>query len=171
MTVFEVPRDPPPLSLSFESIVVDNPAYTTGSLIAYVDTHRDYATWFAESSMGPIIGDVPMSGGRVLGGIVHAQVASGAKWRLRVEALQARVTKLEATATAREIHMQEETTRALSRERELWKRDRKARATIAKKEQSQLQSELAMFHGYTMVLIGELRAARIHVLHLPHIPG
>ena len=40
-----------------------------GSFDAYVDTIKDYATWFAESSMGPIVGDVPMSGGRVLEGI------------------------------------------------------------------------------------------------------
>ena len=28
-----------------------------------------------------------------------------------------------------------------------------------------------MFHGYTLVLIGELRGARIPVPPLPHIPG
>jgi len=42
------------------------------SFDAYMDTSKDYATWFAESSTEPIIGDVPMSEGRVLGGIVHA---------------------------------------------------------------------------------------------------
>jgi len=59
-----------------------------------VDISRDYAAWFTESSTMPIIGDVPVSGGRVLGGVVRAQVASGAEWRLRAKALQARVTKL-----------------------------------------------------------------------------
>ena len=44
MSVFGVPRDPPPLGLSFESIVMENPAYTMGSFDAYVDTSRDYAT-------------------------------------------------------------------------------------------------------------------------------
>ena len=72
MSIYGVHRDLHPLSLSFESIVLDNPAYTTGSFDAYVDTSSDYAIWFAESSAGPIIGDVPMSGGRVLKGIVHA---------------------------------------------------------------------------------------------------
>ena len=75
-----------------------------------------------------------MSGGRVLGGIVHAQVAFGAKWRLRVKALQAKVTELEATIAARKVHMQEETARALAQERELWQRDREAHATIAERE-------------------------------------
>ncbi|KAL0008419.1 hypothetical protein SO802_009921 [Lithocarpus litseifolius] len=67
--------------------------------------------------------------------------------------------------------MQEETARALARERELWQRDREARATIANRKRSQLQSELAKLHGYTMVLIGKLRVARIHVLPPPYIPG
>ena len=72
MPVFGVPRDPPPLSLSFESIVMDNPDYTMGSFNAYVDTSIDYATWFVMSSIGPIMGDIPLSGGRVLGDIAHA---------------------------------------------------------------------------------------------------
>ena len=87
MPVFGVPRDPPPLGLSFESIAVDDSDYVMGSFDAYVDTSIDYVTWFAASSAGPIMVDVPVSGGRVLGGITHAQVASGAKWRSRVETL------------------------------------------------------------------------------------
>ena len=67
--------------------------------------------------------------------------------------------------------MQEETARALARERELWQPDRKARAAVAKKERYQFQADLAMLHGYTMVLIGELWAALIQVLTLPHIFG
>ena len=131
MLVFGVSRDPPPICLSFESIVMDNPAYAMGSFDAYMDTSKDYATWFVESSTGPIIGYVPMSGGKVMGGILRAQVASGAEWRLCVESLQDRVTELETTAAVREVHMQEETARALAQERELWQRDREARATIA----------------------------------------
>ena len=72
MLVYGVPRDPPPFGLSFESIVLDDLAYVTSSFDAYVDTSRDYATWFIESFTGPIIGDVPVSGGRVLGGIIRA---------------------------------------------------------------------------------------------------
>ena len=106
MLIFGVRKDPPPLGLSFESIVMDNSAYTTGSFDAYVDTSKDYATWFTESSIGPIIGDVPVNGGRVLRGIVRAQVAFGAQWRLCAEDLQARVTELETIATVREVHMQ-----------------------------------------------------------------
>ena len=72
MLVYGVPRDLPPLGLSFESIVLDDLAYATGSFDAYVDTSQDYPTWFVESSTRPIIGDVPVGGGRVLGGIVRA---------------------------------------------------------------------------------------------------
>jgi len=79
MPIYEVPRDLPPLGLSFESVVLDVPAYMMGSFDAYMDTSRDYATWFAESSTGPIIGDVPISSGRMLGGLIRAQVASRAE--------------------------------------------------------------------------------------------
>ena len=105
MPIYGVSRDPHPLGLSFESIILDDPAYATGSFDAYMDTSQDCATWFAESSMKPIIGGVPVSGGRVLGGIVCNQVAFGAEWRGRAKALQARVTKHEATVAAREVHM------------------------------------------------------------------
>ena len=87
MPVFGVPRDLPPLGLSFEFIVMDNLAYATGFFDAYVDTSVDYATWFVAFSVGPIMGDVLVSGGRVLGGITCAQVASAAKWRSRAETL------------------------------------------------------------------------------------
>ena len=76
MPVFGVLKNLPPLSLSLESVVLDDSTYMMGSFNAYVDTSRDYATWFTESSKEPIIGDVPMSRGRVLGCIVRAQVAS-----------------------------------------------------------------------------------------------
>ena len=56
----------------------------------------------------------------MLGGIVHAHMASIIEWRSCVEALQAKVTKVKAIAGAKEVHMQEETTWALARERELW---------------------------------------------------
>ena len=95
--------DLPPLSLSFESIVLDDPSYVTSSFDAYVDTNKDYVTQFTESSTGPIIGDVPMSGGRMVGGIVCTQVAFGAEWRVRAKALQARLTELKTTIAAREV--------------------------------------------------------------------
>ena len=60
-------------------MVLDDPNFVTGAFDAYVDMSRDYSAWFAKSSTGPIIGDVPMSGGRVLGGAVHTQVAIGAE--------------------------------------------------------------------------------------------
>ena len=69
------------------------------------------------------------------------------------------MTEFETTTTARKVHIQEETTQALARERDLWQRDKEDRATMAEREHSQLQSELAMLHGYTMILMGELRAA------------
>ena len=105
MPVYGIPRDPPPHGLSFETIVLDDLANTTCSFNAYMDTSKDYATWFAESSTGPIIRDIPVSGGRVLGGIIRAQVASEVEWRVRVEVLQARVIELEATLAIREVHM------------------------------------------------------------------
>lgn len=103
MSVFGVPRDPPPPGLSFEPVVIDDLAYAMGSFDAYVDTSMDYATWFIESSTGPMIGNVLVS--RVLGGIVYAQVAFGAEWRLRTEDLQARVTELKTIAADREVHI------------------------------------------------------------------
>ena len=42
--VYGVPRNLPPLGFSFESIVLDDPTYMTGSFDAYVDTSQDYAT-------------------------------------------------------------------------------------------------------------------------------
>ena len=123
------------------------------------------------------MGDIPVSKGRVLGGITRAHVASKAKWRLRAETLQARVTELETATTAREAHMQKEIARALmrerERERELWQRDRKACATTTDRKKTQLQGELAILHGHTMVLIGELQVARGHILPSPspHIPS
>ena len=72
LLVYGVPRDLPLHGLPFETIIRCDPTYATGSFDAYVDTSRNYSTWFAESSTGPIIGDVPMSGGRVLGGIIRA---------------------------------------------------------------------------------------------------
>ena len=65
------------------------------------------------------------------------------------------MTELKTTA-ARKAYMQKEIARALAQEKELWQKDREARATTADRERSQLQGELVMLHGYTMVLIGEL---------------
>ena len=44
MPIYGVPRDPPPLRLLFESVVLDDSTYATGSFNAYMDTSRDYAT-------------------------------------------------------------------------------------------------------------------------------
>jgi len=55
MSVFGVPRDPPPLGLSFEFIVIGDLAYTTSSFNANVDTSKDYAIWFAKSSTGLLL--------------------------------------------------------------------------------------------------------------------
>ena len=57
MLVYGVPRDLPPHGLSFETMVLGNLAYAMSSFDAYVDTSRDYSTWFMKSSVGPIIGD------------------------------------------------------------------------------------------------------------------
>ena len=78
MPVYGVLRDPPPYDLSFETIVLGELAYARGSFDAYVDTNKDYSTWFAKSSTCSIIGYVPVSGGRVLRGIIHPQMAIGA---------------------------------------------------------------------------------------------
>ena len=42
---------------------------------------------------------------------------------------------------------------------------------MAKREKSQLQSELAMLYGHTMILVEELRVARIPVPPSPQILG
>ena len=55
MSVFRVLRDPPPLGLSFEFIVIGGLAYTTSSFNAYVDTSKYYAIWFAKSSTGLLL--------------------------------------------------------------------------------------------------------------------
>ena len=46
------------------------------------------------------------------------------------------MTKLETASTIREVHMQEEIAQALARERELWQRDREARATTIDRERT-----------------------------------
>ena len=105
-------------------MVLGDLAYVMGSFDAYVDTSRDYSILFAEFSVRPIIGDVLVSGGRVLRGIICAHEATRVEWRVRTKALQAKVTELEALIAIREAHMQEESTRALPLEREIWQRDR-----------------------------------------------
>ena len=72
MPVYGVPRDPPPHGLLFEAIIMDDLEYAISAFDAYVDTSRDYSIWFVESSVGPINGDVPVSGGRVLRGAIQA---------------------------------------------------------------------------------------------------
>ena len=70
--IYGMPKDSPPHGLSLEAMVLDDPKYATNTFDAYVDMSRDYTTWFVKSSVGPNIGDVPMNGGRVLGGAVPA---------------------------------------------------------------------------------------------------
>lgn len=118
MPVYRVPRDPPPHDLSFEAMVLDDPDYATSAFDAYVDMSRDYSTWFTESSARPIIGDVPVSGGKVLRGTIRAQVATGVEWRVRAETAEARVTEFEVLFATREAYVQEEIARVLARERE-----------------------------------------------------
>ena len=79
MPIYGVPRDLPPHGLSFEAIVLDDLNYAMGIFDVYVDMNRNYSTQFVKSSAGPIIGDVPVSGGKVLEGVVHVQVATGVK--------------------------------------------------------------------------------------------
>lgn len=74
--------------------------------------------------MGPIIRDVPLSGGKVLGGAVHAQVATRVERRVCAKIAEAIVVKFEALFTTREVHTQEEIACALAWEKEIWQRDR-----------------------------------------------
>ena len=60
-----------------------------------------------------------MSGGRVLGGTIYAQVTTRAEWRVHTETAKARVIDFEALFTTREAHIQEEITQALAWEREI----------------------------------------------------
>ena len=46
-----------------------------------------------------------MSGGRVLGGTIYAQVTTRAKWRVHTETAKARVIDFEALFTTREAHI------------------------------------------------------------------
>ena len=89
MPVYGIPKDPPPHGLSFKAIVLDDSDYAVGAFDAFVDMSKDYSTWFAESFTRPIVGDVPVSGGRVLGGAIRAQVAIRAEWRAYAETVEA----------------------------------------------------------------------------------
>ena len=119
MPVYRVPRDLTPHGLSFKAIVLDDLEYAMGAFDAYVDTSRDYSTWFAKSSVGPIIRDVPMNGGKVLEGVVRTQVATGIEWRARAKTAEAKAVEFEALFTARKVHTQEEIAWVLAREREI----------------------------------------------------
>ena len=114
MSVYGVPRDPPPYGLSFEAMVLDDLDYVTGAFDAYVDTSRDYSTWFVKYFAGPIIGDVLVSGGRGLGGAICTQVANEAEWRVCAETVEARVILFKALFTTREAHMQDEIAQVLA---------------------------------------------------------
>lgn len=90
--------------------------------------------------MGPIIEDVPISGGKVLGGIICTQVATGAKWRVLVKIVEARMTEFKALFATREAHMHEEIARALAQEREIWQKDREIQVAAIDRERSQFQT-------------------------------
>ena len=142
MLVYGVPRDLPSHGLPFEAIVLDDPEYEVGVFDAYMDTSRDYSTWFIESSTRSIIRDVPVSWGKVLGGVVRAQEATSVKWRARVEIAKARAVEFEALFTTREVHMQKEIAWVLAREREIWQKDRERLVTAMDRERSQFQTKL-----------------------------
>lgn len=86
MLTFRVPRDPP-LEISYPKVIVDDPAYATGSFEGFLIEDTNYAAWFLVSLAGPIINVCPLSGGRALGGITHAQRALEAHLGSHVEAL------------------------------------------------------------------------------------
>ena len=46
LPIYEVPWDLPPHSLSFKAMVLDDLDYAMGTFDAYVDTSKDYSTWF-----------------------------------------------------------------------------------------------------------------------------
>ena len=119
MPVYRIPRDLTPHGLSFKAIVLDDLEYAMGAFNAYVDISRDYSTWFAKSSIGPIIGDVPVSGGKVLEGVVRTQVATGIEWRAHAKTTEAKAVEFEALFTARKVHTHEEIAWALAQEREI----------------------------------------------------
>lgn len=66
---------------------MDDPTYVTGAYKGFLTEDTNYATWFLASSAGPIINDCPISEGRVLRGIAHAQKALKAHLGSHVEAL------------------------------------------------------------------------------------
>ena len=80
------------------------------------------------------------------------------------------MTELKALSTAREAHMQEEIAQVLAWETEIYQRDREMRAAVIDREWSQFQTKLALhqgIQGYSMLLMGELRAARLPVSVAP----
>ena len=101
-----------------------------------MDTSRDYSTWFAESFARPIIRDVPMNRGRVLGGTVCAQVATGVKWKACAEIAEVRAAEFEALVIARKAHTQKEIAQAFALGGEIWQRDREGLITAMDKEWS-----------------------------------
>lgn len=87
MSVFKVPRDPPP-KISYPAMIMDNPAYAIGSFKGFLTVTIDYATWFLESSDGPITDNFLLNRGKVLGRIKPIRGAAEACLRLHVETLQ-----------------------------------------------------------------------------------
>jgi len=96
-------------------MILKDLAYAIGSFKGLLISAIDYATWFLKLSIGTIIDDCPVSGGRV---ITRTWQALEAHLRLHVVNLQARVRHLESAATTRDSYMQEEIARVLTCERE-----------------------------------------------------
>ena len=94
---------------------MDDLDYTIGSFDSFIKEDIDYFTWFLQSSVGPIMGDFPISGGKVLDGIARARWALEAHLRLRVDTLQARVRDLEGAVVARKGYIQEKIAKSLAR--------------------------------------------------------
>ena len=122
MSIFRVPRDPPP-ELSNHEVILDNPTYETGSFEGFVMADTNYFAWFLQSSARPIIDDCPMSGGRVLKGIARARRVSEVHLSLQVYTLQ-----------ARDGYVQEEIARSLAQDKDQWKREGEAYVVAIKKE-------------------------------------
>lgn len=89
-------------------MILDDPIYTNDSFNGFVTKETNFLTWFLESSTEPIMGDCPVSRGRVLSGIAHACRALVAHLSLHMDTVQARVRDLKGATTAKEGYIQED---------------------------------------------------------------
>jgi len=86
MLAFRVPRDSP-RELSCSTMILDDLNYGIGSFEGFVIEGTDYITWFLQSLTMSIIDDCPVSGGRVLRGIVSAHRTLEAHLRIHIDTL------------------------------------------------------------------------------------